>query len=328
VIPRPRSALGLASALTAAIVLTTAVAAAKAPPLPQATGHRTVTVVVRGVPTPTQFAVFAGRLFVSGYGDEQNVDVRGGVYLLARGKAIKMRRSPQHVYGIAATKDTLYLSTSQALVAWSDWNGTRFQKARIIKTPPFYGQFRGPAIGPDGLIYVGAVTWGLPPTPTSTASLLAVNPATGSAETIATGIRQPWQPLFVPGRALPLLSILNQEGLGPHYPPDYIAAIKRGDNYGFPFCPKNPKTCSNYTQPLVKLPAHSSPMGLAYLDGKVYIALYGGLGDGPVVASMPPKGGTPTPFVSGFPAGVMALGVFGRYLYAADQSGAVYRVTP
>jgi hypothetical protein len=24
----------------------------------------------------------------------------------------------------------------------------------------------------------------------------------------------------------------------------------------------------------------------------------------------------------------MALGVFGRYLYAADQSGAVYRVTP
>jgi hypothetical protein len=69
-------------------------------------------------------------------------------------------------------------------------------------------------------------------------------------------------------------------------------------------------------------------MGLAYLGGKVYIALYGGLGDGPVVASMPPKGGTPTPFVSGFPAGVMALGVFGRYLYAADQSGAVYRVTP
>ena len=101
-------------------------------------------------------------------------------------------------------------------------------------------------------------------------------------------------------------------------PPDWIAAIKRGDNYGFPFCPKNPRTCSTYSQPLVTLPAHSSPMGLAYLDGKVYIALYVGLGKGPVVASMPPKGGTLTPLVSGFPAGVIALGAVGRYLYAGE----------
>jgi glucose/arabinose dehydrogenase len=326
VTPRLRSALGLASALTAAILLTAAVGAAEAPPpLPHATGHRTVKVVARGVPTPTQFAAFAGKLFASGYGNEQNPDVPGGVYLLAGGKAIKMHRSPKHVYGIAATKDTLYLSTSQALVAWSDWNGTRFRKARIIKTPPFYGQFREPAIGPDGLIYVGGVDWGFPPPPTASSSLFAVNPATGS-DTIAKGFRQPWQPLFVPGRALPLLSVLNQDDLGPHRPLDYIVAINRGDNYGFPFCPKNPRTCSSYSKPLVLLPAHSSPMGLAYLEGKVWIALYGGLGKGPVVASMSPKGGKLTPVVSGFPTGVIALGAVGRSLYAGDQSGAIYRI--
>src|SRR3954469_1458402 len=308
VTPRSSIALGLATALTAAILLAAAVAAAKTPPLPRATGHGTVTLVARGIPTPTQFAVFAGKLFVSGYGNEQNPDVRGGVYLLAGGKAIKMRRSPMHVYGIAATKDTLYLSTSQALVAWSDWSGTRFRKARIIKTPPFYGQFRGPAIGPDGLIYVGGVNWGFPPPPNATSSLLAVDPATGAADIVATGFRQPWQPVFVPGRALPLLSVLSQDDLGPHRPPDYIVAIKRGDNYGFPFCPKNPRTCSTYSQPPVPLPAHSSPMGLAYLDGKVYVALYGGLGKGPVVAWMPPKGGRLTPVVSGFPTGVIAVG--------------------
>jgi glucose/arabinose dehydrogenase len=328
VTPRPSSALALASALTAAILLTAAVAAAKAPPLPQATGHQTVTVVARGLPTPTQFASFAGKLFVSSYGNEKNPDVLGGVYLLAGGKAIKVHGSPHHVFGIAATKDTLYLSTSQALIAWSDWNGTRFKNARIIKTPPFYGQFREPAIGPDGLIYVGGVNWGFPPPANANSSLFAVNPATGGAETIASGIRQPWQPLFVPGRALPLLSILNEEGLGPKWPPDYIAAIKRGDNYGFPFCPRHRKTCAAYTQPLVTLPAHSSPMGLAYLNGKVWIALYGGLGKGPVIAWMRPKGGKLTPFVSGFPAGVIALGAVGRYLYAGDQSGAIYRVAP
>src|SRR5262249_18600291 len=111
------SIAGLASAMGG----TTAAAAAKAPALPQATGHRTVTVVARGVPTPTEFAAFSGRLFVAGYGDEHNPKVAGGVYVLGGGKAIRVPGSPQHVWGVAAAKNALYLSTSQALIAWSGW---------------------------------------------------------------------------------------------------------------------------------------------------------------------------------------------------------------
>jgi glucose/arabinose dehydrogenase len=135
-------------------------------------------------------------------------------------------------------------------------------------------------------------------------------------------------PVFVPGRALPLVSALNQDDLGPKRPRDYLLAITRGANYGFPICPATPGTCANYSRPLVELPAHSSPMGLGYLNGKLYVALYGGLGKGPVVVSMPPSGGTPTPFLSGFHAGVIALGIAGGNLYAGDQSGVIYRVTP
>ena len=69
-------------------------------------------------------------------------------------------------------------------------------------------------------------------------------------------------------------------------------------------------------------------MGLGYLNGKLYVALYGGLGEGPVVVSMPPSGGRPTLFMSGFPAPVIALGIAGGNLYTGDQSGAIYRVTP
>ena len=325
------AALATAIALTAAGAAAKAPllpAAARAPALPQAAGHRRVTVVARGVPTPTEFAVFAGRLFVAGYGDEQNPNVVGGVYVLGGGKAIRVRGSPLHVYGLAAAKDTLYLSTSTALVAWSGWNGTRFRKARVVRTPENYGSFRGPAVGPDGLIYVGADTVPPPPTPNSSASFVSVDPATGSPSVIATGIRQPWQPLFLPGHALPLVSALNQDDLGPNRPPDYLLAIKRGANYGFPTCPATPSTCPNYAQPLVRLPAHSSPMGLGYLNGKLYVALYGGLGNGPVVVSMPPNGGTPTPFLSGFPAPVIALGTAGGSVYTGDQSGVIYRVTP
>ena len=316
------------AALAAAIALTAAGAADNAPALPHATGHRTVTVVARGVPTPTDFALFAGRLFVAGYGDEHNADAVGGVYLLAGGKAIRVAGSPKHVFGLAATKNTLYLSTSEALLAWSGWNGTRFQKTRVIRTQFPIGNFRGPAVGPDGLIYVGADTFLPPPTPTSSSSFVSVDPATGSTNVIATGMRQPWQPLFLPGHALPLVSDLNQDDLGPKRPRDYLLAIKRGANYGFPACPATPRTCANYTQPLVQFPAHASPMGLGYLNGKVYVALYGGLGKGPVVVSMPPSGGRPTPFMSGFPSPVIALGIAGGNLYTGDQSGAIYRVTP
>lgn len=317
--------------LAAAIALTAAgCGKAKVPPLPQATGHQTVTVVARGVPTPTEFAVLAGRLFVSGYGDEHDPNVVGGVYILGGGKAIRVPGSPQHVYGLAAAKNTLYLSTSQALLAWSGWNGTRFQKRRVIRTPVGYGSFKGPAVGPDGLLYVGADPRSDPRPPTASTSdaFVSVDPATGSTSVIATGIRQPWMPVFLPGHALPLVSALNQDDLGPNRPRDYLLAIKRGANYGFPICPAIPGTCVNYTQPLVQLPAHSSPMGLGYLNGKLYVALYGGLGKGPVVVSMPPSGGRPTPFLSGFPAGVIALGTAGGDLYTGDQSGVIYRVKP
>jgi glucose/arabinose dehydrogenase len=272
-----------------------------------------------------------GHLFVAGYGDEHNPYASGGVYLLEHGKAIRVPGSPQHVFGLAADKNTLYLSTGQALVAWSGWNGTRFQETRVLKTTVGYGSFRGPVVGPDGLIYVGAEADPRPssaPTPNSSASFVSVDPTNGSTKVIASGIRQPWQPLFLPGHALPLVSALNQDDLGPNRPLDYLLAIKRGANYGFPTCPETASTCANYDQPLVRFPPHSSPMGLGYLNGKLYVALYGGLGKGPVVVSMTPSGGAPTTFLSGFPAGVIALGTDGGNLYAGDQSGVIYRVTP
>ena len=303
---------------------------AKTTALPRATGHQAVTVVARGVPTPTEFASLAGRVFVAGYGAEHHPNVPGGVYVLGGGKAVRVPGSPQHVFGVAAAKNTLYVSTSQALLAWSGWDGTQFERKSVVRTPVGYGSFKGPAVGPDGLIYVGLDPRSEPRPPTASTSdaFASVDPATGTTSVIATGIRQPWMPVFVPGRALPLVSALNQDDLGPHRPLDYILAITRGANYGFPTCPATPGTCANYSQPLVKLPPHSSPMGLGYLSGKLYVALYGGLGQGPVVVSMPPGGGKPTPFVSGFRSPVIALGVAGGKLYAGVQGGVIYRVTP
>ena len=317
-----------ALAASATVVFAASAATAKSPPpVPRAAGGRTVTVVARGVPTPTAFAVVGGRVFVSGYGDEFNPKVDGGLYVLGGGRATKVPGSPQHVNGLAASHGTLYLSIGQAILAWSGWDGHRFQKRRVVTTTaPDYGTFNGLAVAPDGLIYVGAGSDGSNPAHSN--AFLEVDPASGTITTVATGIRQPWQPLFLPGRTLPLVSDLNQDDLGPKRPPDYLLAITAGADYGYPSCPATPSTCASYAKPLVQFPAHASPMGLGYLRGKLYVAFYVGLGKGSIVASMPPGGGKPTPFLAGFTTSVIALGTAGGSLYAGDQGGGVYRVTP
>ena len=69
-------------------------------------------------------------------------------------------------------------------------------------------------------------------------------------------------------------------------------------------------------------------MGLGALGGKLYIALFGGTGKGPEVVSMPQSGGKFKPFLTGFVAPVVALGVHAGKLYVGDLTGAVYSVKP
>jgi len=280
------------------------------------------------VPTPTAFAVLAGRIFVSGYGDEYNAKVLGGLYVLGGGKAVRVPGSPAHVNGIAAAGNgTLYLSTGPAILAVSGWNGRQFRTTRVIATgPDGYAAFNGLAVGPDGLIYVGANPD--TPDPGYATNFLTVDPASGAISVVATGIRQPWQPLFLPGHSLPLVSDLNQDDLGPKRPPDYVIALKRGANYGYPTCPADVSSCANYAKPFIQFAAHASPMGLGLVKGRLYIALYGGLGQGPEVVSMPAAGGRATPFLTGYGASVIAVGTAGGRLYTGDQGGSIYRVTP
>ena len=108
-------------------------AVAAGPPLPKAANGQMVSVVARGIPTPTSIAFLEGQTFVAGFGDEQHPKVTGGVYLLKGGKAVKVAGSPAHVFGLASAGGTLYVSggTTSAddkILAWSGWNGTRFHE--------------------------------------------------------------------------------------------------------------------------------------------------------------------------------------------------------
>jgi glucose/arabinose dehydrogenase len=325
--------------LVAAVGTASAADAAKGPPPPpKAVNGHPVTVVARGVPTPTTFAFGGGQIFVAGFGDEQHPKVTGGVYVIKGGKPVKMPGSPPHVFGLAYSGGTLYVSGGArggGIYAWSGWNGTRFAKSRVVVAPrKGFTSFNGIAVGPDGKLYAG-VSLGDKKTDDyrkgSTLyanDVVSVDPASGKISVVATGMRQPWQPLFVPGHSGPLIADLGQENLGKKHPIDRVIEAKQGANFGFPSCPAKPVTCSNYDRPLAVFPAHSSPMGLSALRGRLYVALFGGTGKGPEVVSMQLSGGRLTPALVGFAAPVVALATQGGKLYVGDLTGSIYSFAP
>jgi hypothetical protein len=331
---------GIAAGILAAgvaVLASIALGAGGPPPPPKAVNGHAVGVVARGIPTPTTFAFGGGHIFVAAFGDEEHPKISGGVFVVEGGKARKLPGSPPHVFGLAwhAPTATLFVSSGPQILSWTGWNGSRFTSSRVVldAPKPFTG-FNGIALGPAENLYAGVSLgdkksddYARGTTPWAN-DVVTVNPLTGEIAFHATGLRQPWQPVFVPGHRGPLISDLGQENLGKKRPVDRIVEISPGADYGFPSCPAKPATCAKYTRPFAVFPAHSSPMGLAALGGKLYVALFLGTGKGPEVVSMPLGGGAYRPALVGFPAPVVALGRHGGRIYAGDLTGTIYSFVP
>jgi glucose/arabinose dehydrogenase len=323
----------IAAGLAAALACTAAASAAGGPPPPKGASGQKVAVVGTGIPTPTAIAFAGGQTFVSAFGDEEHPKIHGGVFVLKGGKAVAVPGSPAHVMGLAAAGSSLYLSNGMQILRWSGWNGTKFTSSKVIANgPKGFSGFNGVAFA-GGKLYAGISLGGAKTadfkagaTPMAN-QVVSVNLASGKLTTVAKGLRQPWQFTTVGGTTL--VSDLGQENLGKKLPPDFVVAVKPGTDYGFPSCPAKASACSKFDRPWATFPAHSSPMGLGSLGGKVYVALFGGTGKGPEVVSLPASGGSKlTPVLVGFKAPVVALATHGGKLYAGDLTGSVYALTP
>lgn len=331
---RTRFARTAACALTlAGLGAGTGVAnAARAPPPPRAANGAKVETVAQGVPTPTQFAFADGTVFVAAAGAEDG-SAPGGVFVLADGRAKLVPGSPRMAFGVAWHEETLYVASGPSILAMSGWDGARFADRETIYTGPrgFPG-FNGIAIGPDGLIYAGVTMTARGDSRKVNApfaqSIVTLTTDGQDAQVYARGLRQPWMITFVGDQPTPYATAIGQENLGRRQPPDYVIKPKQGADYGFPKCNwSRPPACRGFAKPISLLPAHSSPMGLGAIGGRLYLAMFTGTGRGPEVVSIPLKGGNKTkPLLTRFAAPVVALGTDDGYVYAGDVTGAVYRV--
>ncbi|MBS1888262.1 MAG: hypothetical protein JSU06_13850 [Actinobacteria bacterium] len=309
-----------------------ATSGAAGPPLPKATNGKTVEVVGTGVPTPTAFA-FTGSTVFAGSGPNEQSGGPGGLFTLAGGTATKVPNTPPIVFGLAWKSNKLYVSTGPTIVALSGWNGAAFSAEKTIyasKKKGFPG-FNGLAFGPDGRLYAGLALnpkYDHSEDPFKPSQAVVSMTAAGKKfKVVAKGLRQPFQLAFPQGSKYPYVTVLGQDkGKAPN---DEIVVAKPGQDYGFPTCtwilPKQKKQCEGFDEPAIYLPPHASPMGIGSIGKTLYVSLFGGTGKGPEVVEMSERG-QPQPFLTGFAAPVIALGVNAGSIYVGDLTGSIYKV--
>ena len=323
---------GLTAALAVAgsLALTSSAVAGQAPPLPTAANGAAVERLAGGLATPTSFA-FAGDTVFAGIGPAERGHPPTGLMTVANGSAKKVPGTAPVVFGLAWHNDRLFVSSGDKITSYRGWNGTRFAGSRVVRRASSkLPGFNGLAFGPNGRLYVGV---GLNPkfdhtrNPAQYANTVLSMRATGAdVKVVARGLRQPFQLTFPAGATSPYVTDLAQDS--GNIPLDQVVVAKQGSNFGFPTCVRHtPSQCGSFAKPLVQLPEHASPMWIGSIGQTLYVALFQGLQkEKPVVVSMPVAGGTPTPFVSGFVAPVVALNTNANYVYFGDLTGSLYRV--
>jgi glucose/arabinose dehydrogenase len=233
-------------------------------------------------------------------------------------------------------KGKLYVSSGGQVLRYSHWNGRRFRVRETIFTGPAgFSGFGGLAFGPDGRLYGGVALGGSanndpgPPVTPYEHRVMSMSARGRHLRTEVRGVRQPWMLTFVKGIPDPFVSVLAADNVEPP-PPDWIIRARRGQDYGFPTCSRAPdskQACKGYARPIALLENHASPMGIDGRGQTLYVALFGGLGEGPAVVSMKTNGKRIETLLNGS-APFLGLTVHRGYVYVSDVTGSIYRVRP
>jgi len=190
------------------------------------------------------------------------------------------------------------------------------------------------------------------------ATIMRYNPDGSSGQVFASGLRNAVGITFRPGTNELWATNNGRDYLGDDLPPETINLVGQGDDFGWPRChagdiidPElgSPTACQGVAQPMVKMQAHSAPLGLAFYTGSqfpveyhagLFVAFHGSwnrsLPTGYKVVFIPFQDGKPGP-LQDFATGWLANSVWGRpvsvitapdgSLFVSDDSGGyVYRI--
>jgi glucose/arabinose dehydrogenase len=283
---------------------------------------------------------------------------------------MKGMKSPN---GIVFNKGTLYVAERHRITRYDDIESKLDNpgEGKVVidnldpnSQPGHFWKYL--AMGPDGKLYFNI---GSPQNITmpsyNEASIVRVDPKTGTLENFAQGVRNSVGMAFHPKTKQLWFTEHGRDWMGTDLPNDELNVVKtRGQHFGFPYCHQGDvldpifgqnRSCDQFTKPELKLGAHIAPLGMKFYTGTMFpkeyqnsmlIAQHGSWNRDPkhgynlIRVSVDAKGKvTSHPFVDGFlenaagdppmwgrPVDVLQM-KDGSILFSDDFNGIIYRVS-
>jgi glucose/arabinose dehydrogenase len=297
------------------------------------------TVYASGLSHVSAFAVDAGgRLWVA---TSDATDHRhDGIYLV-RSEGAAPLEVVSHVrgpLGLAWNDGWLYVASIGRVDAFAGLKGSTFVRHRLVLMDPVAGAWNnGLVVGPNGRLVMSIATTCDHCTPSSRwpASIVSFRTDGSDLRRYARGVRDAFGLTFVPGTGRVLATMNQRDDLGVATPGDWLAVVRRGQDWGFPGCyGQGGAVCAGVPRPFAVLDAHAAAGGVAVVDAP----LSGATGAAALVAEwsigtvmrveLSASGhATPVPFLEGLEHPLPLLASDGGICVGDWGTGTVYRVT-
>jgi glucose/arabinose dehydrogenase len=193
------------------------------------------------------------------------------VFVVARAGAAATRvvTGPKGPLGLVWIGPSLYVSSLGEVTRFSGFSRGRFgQRRTILEGPVPGGENNNLVRAPNGRLLMGVSSTCDHCVPRSRwAATIVSFRADGSGLTVfARGIRAAYGLAFYPGTE-DLLATMNQrDDLGAKTPGDWLALVRRGENWRFPACyGQDGPACSGVPAPIAVLAPHAAAGGVTVL---------------------------------------------------------------
>ena len=200
-----------------------------------------------------------------------------GVYVVARAGARPVKVA--HVdgpLGLAWYRGRLYVASIGRVTAFGGLRGTRFTTRRTILRGPVAGASNNAIVATsDGRLLMSVSTTCDHCVPRSTwaAAIVSFRPDGSDLRIFARRIRAAYGLALVPGTTAVLATMNQRDDLGARTPGDWLALVRRGQDWGFPACyGQGGSACAGVPKPVAALDVHAAAGGIALAHGSAFVA--------------------------------------------------------
>ena len=164
------------------------------------------------------------------------------------------------------------MSSLGKVTAFGDLQGTRFHAhTTIVDGPVAGGENNNVILAPDGRLVMGVSASCDHCVPASkwSASIVTFRPTAPTSQLFASRIRAAYGLAYYPGTSDLFASMNQRDDLGAATPGDWLALVRKGQDWGFPACYGQ---CKLFPTPVAVLDPHAAAGGVAILNSDAFVS--------------------------------------------------------